>query len=156
LSLRHRKAERRQWELSDVMVLTETITFDSDGYHSSCNLTEQVRDIVYKSGIQQGMVFIFFRHTTGAIMIVEHEAGFIVDLEETLERLVPRSLEFKHHMRDYDQNGRSHVLASLLNTTVSVPFHNGDLLLGTYQDIFVIDFQAEPKSREVIVQIIGE
>ena len=138
------------------MVYTQSIHFDSEGNWYSLNITEQVRKIVANSGIKNGMVLIFFQHTTGCVIIVEHEAGFLVDMEDTLERLVPSNGVYAHHMREYDQNGAAHVRTALMPPSILVPVVNKDLPLGEYQDILVVDMQPERKARSVLVQVMGE
>jgi len=137
-------------------VITEKIILDSDGGFSSFILTEQVRSFVHSSGVKEGFALVFFQHTTGAVMIVEHEAGFLVDLEDTLERLVPGKSGYKHHMVGYDLNGAMHVRNSLLNSSVQIPISGGDLLLGQYQDIMVLDMQRERSPRHLVFQVYGE
>jgi len=89
-------------------------------------------------------------------MIVEHEAGFLVDLEDTLERLIPSNGKYAHHLREYDRNGAAHVRTAIMPPSIAVPVVAGDLALGEYQDILVIDMQPERKSRSILVQIVGD
>jgi secondary thiamine-phosphate synthase enzyme len=138
------------------MIVTEKLTLLSEGDFYTINITEQVRAVVAASGIMEGSVLVFFQHTTGAVMIVEHEAGILVDLENTLERMVPSDGDYEHHRRGFDENGASHVRMGLLNASVTVPVLDGDLLLGTYQEILVVDFQTEREPRRVVVQVTGE
>jgi secondary thiamine-phosphate synthase enzyme len=137
------------------MVHTQIIRFDSEGNWYSLNITEQVRQIVSDSGIINGMVCLFFQHTTGCLIIVEHEAGFLVDLADTMERLVPGDGVYKHHMREYDHNGAAHVRTAMMPPSIVVPVIDGDLSLGEYQDILAVDMQQEPKPRTVLVQVMG-
>jgi secondary thiamine-phosphate synthase enzyme len=138
------------------MVFTQNIHFDSEGTWFSLNITEHVRKIVANSGINNGMALVFFQHTTGCVVVIEHEAGFLVDLEDTMERLVPSNGVYAHHMREYDQNGAAHVRTAILPPSITVPVVNGDLALGEYQDILVVDMQPERKARSVLVQVMGE
>jgi secondary thiamine-phosphate synthase enzyme len=138
------------------MVYTQTIHFDSEGNWYSLNITEQVRKIIANSGIKNGMALIFFQHTTGCVLIIEHEAGFLVDMEDTIERLVPSDGVYKHHMREYDHNGAAHVRTVIMPPSIVVPVNNEDLSLGEFQDILVVDMQPERKERTVLVQVMGE
>jgi secondary thiamine-phosphate synthase enzyme len=138
------------------MVKTKRMTFDSDGGFSPLVITEQARAFVADSGLRAGALTVYLQHTTGAVMIVEHEAGFLVDLEDTLERLVPLEAEYRHHLVGYDRNGAVHVRNALLHSSVTVPVENGELLLGTYQDIMVLDMQRERAPRSVVLQVMGE
>lgn len=137
-------------------ILTKKLTLLSEGDFYTTNITEQVRAVVRASGVQEGVVSVFYQHTTGAILIIEHEAGILVDLEDVLERMIPIFHDYKHHLRGYDENGAAHARAALLNRSVSVPLLDGDLLLGTYQEILAIDMDPKVKTRTVIVQVMGE
>lgn len=138
------------------MVLTEKLTLVSEGGFYAINVTEQVRAVVKAAGIREGAALVFYRHTTGAVMIVEHDAGILVDLEDVLEKIVPVAYDYKHHLRGFDTNGAAHVRTALLSVSVTVPVVDGDLLLGTYQEIVVVDMEPEGRPRTVIVQVMGE
>lgn len=138
------------------MVYNETFNFESRGGFFPLNITGQVSGIVQRSGIQNGMALVFYQHTTGGVIIIEHEAGFVVDLEDALERLAPHSAAYAHHLRGFDQNGPAHVRNAFIPPSVSIPVLCGDLGLGEYQDILVLDMQPELKKRTVLVQVIGE
>jgi len=138
------------------VVRTETMTIDSDGGFSAFVITEKARSFVAGSGVNEGSFSVFLQHTTGAVMIIEHEAGVLVDLEDVLERLVPRDADYRHHQVGYDRNGAVHIRSALLSSSVVVPVMNGALLLGTYQDIMVLDMQRERAPRSLVLQVIGE
>lgn len=138
------------------MIHRKELSLISEGNFHAFNVTEQVRQVVAQSGIRDGSALIFYRHTTGAVMIVEHEAGILVDLENVLEKVVPVAADYKHHLRGYDTNGAAHVRTALLSISTTVPVVDGDLLLGSYQEILVIDMDSGWKAREVLVQVTGE
>jgi secondary thiamine-phosphate synthase enzyme len=138
------------------MIHTETLTLISDGRFHAFNVTEDVRAAVRAAGIRAGVALVFYRHTTGAVMLVEHEAGMLLDLEEVLEQITPVARDYKHHLRGVDLNGAAHVRTALMNASVTVPVLDGDLAVGTYQDIVVLDMDPEPRPRTVIVQVMGE
>ncbi len=138
------------------MIHTEKFTFISEGKFYAVNVTEQVRKAIQAAGIQNGMALVFYRHTTGAVMVVEHEAGILVDLEDTLEKIAPVAYEYKHHMRGFDTNGAAHIRTALLNVSVTVPVIDGDLGIGTWQEILVIDMEPQGRPRTVIIQVSGE
>jgi secondary thiamine-phosphate synthase enzyme len=138
------------------MVKTRTIEVESPGKFSTLVITEEAKGFVAESGLREGSLTVFFQHTTGAVMIVEHEAGFLVDLEDVLERLVPLEGDYRHHLVGYDRNGAVHVRSALLSASVTVPVQDGNLLLGTYQDIMVLDMQRESSPRSLVLQVIGE
>ena len=138
------------------MVKTGRIQIESSGKFSTFVITEEAKRFVSESGLREGALTVFLQHTTGSVMIVEHEAGFLVDLEDTLERLVPLEGDYRHHLVGYDRNGAVHVRSALLSASVTVPVQDGKLLLGTYQDIMVLDMQRENLPRSLILQVAGE
>ena len=138
------------------MVYTETYSFESEGNFYSLNITEQVRIIVQRSEIMQGIVLVFYQHTTGGVVIIEHEAGFLVDLEDSIKRLVPSDGDYAHHLREYDLNGAAHVQTVIIPPSITVPLVAGDLALGEYQDILVVDMQPALKMRTILIQVVGE
>jgi secondary thiamine-phosphate synthase enzyme len=138
------------------MIQTKQITIESYGNFSVVNITDQVREFVRSSGLQHGQVLVYYKHTTGAVWIGEHEPGIIADLQAMFERVAPVSQEYLHHLRGYDFNGHAHMRSTLMTISVNVPFVDGELLLGTYQEILVLDDQTELGSRQVVLQVIGE
>ena len=138
------------------MVISSQITLQSDGHFNVINITDKVKDFVQSSGIQHGHVQIFFQHTTGAVIIGEHEAGIMADLQELLERITPTNYDYKHHIRKVDFNGHAHLRAALMQTSVTVPIVDGKMTLGTYQEILVIDDQVDQEPRSLMLQVMGE
>lgn len=137
------------------MVHTEELTLISEGDFQAFNVTDRVREVVAASGVREGSVLVFYRHTTGAVLIVEHEAGILVDLEDVLEKVVPIAADYKHHLRGFDSNGAAHVRTALLGVSATVPLVDGELLMGTYQEILVVDMDPGEKARHVVVQVMG-
>lgn len=138
------------------MIATKQIELDSRGYFSVTNITDRVREFALSTGVKQGQVLVFYRHTTGAVIIGEHEPGIIADIQEMFERVAPMTHKYFHHLRDVDFNGHAHVRSALMATNVVVPIADGQLLLGTYQEILVIDDQTDPAPRFVVIQVSGE
>jgi secondary thiamine-phosphate synthase enzyme len=138
------------------MIATKQIELDSHGFFSVTNITDQVRDFVKSTGIQHGQALVFYRHTTGAVIIGEHEPGIIADIQEMFERIAPMKHEYIHHLRAVDFNGHAHVRSALMTINVVIPVFEGQLLLGTYQEILVIDDQTDPAPRYVVIQVSGE
>lgn len=138
------------------MVKTQQIKLHSNGRFNVLNITNQVRDFLTSSGLKDGQVCVFFQHTTGAVIIGEHEAGIIADLEDMLERITPTDYAYLHHLRDVDYNGHAHLRAALMQTSVSIPFMDGKMVLGSFQDILVIDDQVDQEPRYLVLQAIGE
>ena len=109
-----------------------------------------------ESGLTGGTVTVFIPGSTAGVTTVEYEPGLVADLGNLWERIAPRGIDYQHDQRWHDGNGHSHVRASLLGASLAVPFHNGKLLLGTWQQIIVVDFDNRARSRQVILQIMGE
>ena len=130
-------------------------SISSQGNHHVLNITSQVADSVQQSGVDSGVATVFVTGSTAGVTTVEFEPGLVSDLETAFDRLVPRELEYRHHERWGDDNGHSHVRASLLGPSLAVPFNRGRLELGTWQQIVLIDFDTRPRDREYLVQIVG-
>jgi secondary thiamine-phosphate synthase enzyme len=139
-----------------MMVLTRVLSVLSEGNFYSEVITERVRDVVKQSGIREGVAFVFYKHTTGGVIIIEHETGVLVDIQDLLERILPSAGDYAHHKRGYDVNGAAHVGVALLGVSVHVPVLEGDLQLGDFQEIVVLDMDTTRRERSVIVQVIGE
>jgi secondary thiamine-phosphate synthase enzyme len=120
------------------------------------NITHLVNEFVVSTGIREGQLVVFYKHTTGSIIIDEHEAGVIADLERTLELITPTDGKYYHHLREVDFNGYAHIRAALMPISVTIPIYEGRLVLGTHQEIQVVDNQPEELPRFVVLQIIGE
>jgi secondary thiamine-phosphate synthase enzyme len=138
------------------MVVTAEIRVSAKGFCDIHNITDEVIRAVRQSGVTNGVATVFTPSATSAITTVEYESGMLADLADLLERIAPQAGTYKHNLRWDDGNGFSHVRAALLGPSVSVPFGNGQLMLGTWQQIAFIDFDNRPRARRIIVQIIGE
>ena len=138
-------------------MIVQTTQFDLDtcGNFSVVNVTEQVRDFVQASGLHEGQVLVFYKHTTGAVLVAEHEAGIIADWQAMFEAISPVNGSYYHHLRAVDFNAFAHLRSALMTVSVNIPIVAGDLVLGTYQDILVIDDQSDPANRKLIVQVMG-
>ena len=134
-----------------MIAVTEEIHFNTKGEIDIIDLTYDVEKIVDKSGVMTGTATVFIPGATGAITTIEYEPNLIQDFKDLLEELVPSSKHYRHPV-----NGRSHLRASLIGPSVSVPISNGRLLLGTWQQIVFLELDTRPRSRRVIVQIVGE
>ena len=138
------------------MVISKDISIRSKGETDIIDITADVAGILKKAGLKNGIVNIFVPGATGAITTVEYEPGLIADLKAAFEKLAPRQGKYAHNERWNDGNGFSHVRASLLGPSITVPFTDGGLILGTWQQIIFIDFDNKPRSRKITVQIMGE
>lgn len=120
------------------------------------DITGRVQDIVSKSRVSNGLACVFVVGSTAAVTTVEHEPGLVKDLQEAMDRLYPKDIDYEHHKRWGDGNGHSHVRASLVGPSLTVPIREGRLLLGTWQQIVFMELDNKPRTREVAVQIVGE
>ncbi len=119
------------------------------------DITDMVEEVVRRSGIKEGIVNIFVPGSTGAITTIEYEPGLLHDLPAALERVAPSQAYYKHEERWHDGNGRSHVKASMIGPEITVPFENGRLMLGTWQQIVFIECDVRARKRKIIVTVMG-
>ena len=120
------------------------------------DLTAEISRIVAASGIGAGTVHVFNVGSTGAIGVIEFEPGLERDLPEILDRLMPPSLDYGHEQAWHDGNGHSHLQATLLGPSLTVPIADGQLILGTWQQIFHLECDVRPRQRRLIVTVYGE
>jgi len=121
------------------------------------DITDQVRNAVKKSGIKDGIVNVHVAGSTGAISTVEYEPGLVKhDIEEFLEKIIPYNENYNHHRTWGDHNGAGHLRSFLLKTSMTFPFQNQKLLLGTWQQICFVECDEKPRHREIYATIIGE
>ena len=120
------------------------------------DITGRVQEIVSKSKVKDGLACVFVVGSTAAVTTVEHEPGLVSDMQEAMERLYPRDKDYEHHRRWGDGNGHSHIRASFVGPSLTVPIADGKLVLGTWQQIVFMEFDNKPRSREVAVQVVGE
>ena len=126
------------------------------GFNDVHDLTPKVNEIVQHSALTRGMVNVFVPGSTAGITTIEFESGAIEDLKKAIERLVPQDGHYDHNARWGDGNGFSHVRAALIGPSLTIPFSNKELQLGTWQQIVLVDFDNRPRTRKVQVQIVGE
>jgi secondary thiamine-phosphate synthase enzyme len=138
------------------MVATKKISLQSKGNCDIIDITPQVEQQVVESEINSGTATLFVAGSTAGITTIEFEPGLLSDFKGMWERNIPRNIPYDHDRRWGDGNGYSHVRASLLGASLVVPFNNKRLTLGTWQQIVVVDFDNRPRSRQIILQIIGE
>jgi secondary thiamine-phosphate synthase enzyme len=138
------------------MVITENIRFTTRGNGQAVDITDQVAGKIARSELDAGAVTIFTPSATSALTTIEYESGAIADLQTLFDRLVPEELEYRHNLRWGDGNGHSHVRAALLGPSLTVPFVDKKLTLGTWQQIVFLDFDVRPHDRSLVLQIIGD
>ncbi|OGS57259.1 MAG: secondary thiamine-phosphate synthase enzyme [Euryarchaeota archaeon RBG_19FT_COMBO_56_21] len=120
------------------------------------DITAKVQDIVTESRVRKGLACIFVVGSTAAVTTVEHESGLVQDMQDAMERLYPKDVEYEHHRRWGDGNGHSHIRASFVGPSLTVPVTDGALVLGTWQQIVFMEFDNKPRTREVVVQVVGD
>jgi secondary thiamine-phosphate synthase enzyme len=138
------------------MVIRKTIHIQTKGNCAMVDITPQVAGEISDSQIQSGIATLFVSGSTAGITTIEHESGLVHDFEAMWDRNVPRNASYRHDQRWGDGNGFSHVRASLLGPSLVVPFTDKKMALGTWQQIIVVDFDNRPRSREIIIQLLGE
>jgi secondary thiamine-phosphate synthase enzyme len=137
-------------------VLGREIDIETKEENQIINITADVEDIILKSELKDGIVCIFVGGSTGAITTMEFEPGLLEDVPAALERIAPANDKYQHHERWNDGNGHSHVKAAIMGPGITVPFRNCQPVLGTWQQIVFIELDVKPRSRKIIVQLIGE
>lgn len=133
------------------------LEFETKGHTDIIDLTNDVQAVIDGQGFDEGNASIFVIGSTGAITTVEYEPGLVkTDLPAFFEKIAPYKFDYAHHGTWGDDNGASHVRASLLGSSLEVPFVKGKLILGTWQQIIFVDFDTHPRSRRVVVQLTGK
>jgi secondary thiamine-phosphate synthase enzyme len=128
---------------------------ETPGNGEIVDLTEGVRSIVRTSEVDRGIVTVFATGSTVAVTTMEYEPGGVSDLQDLLDRLVPQQGEYQHNRRNHDTNAHAHLRAAVIGPSESIPLLDGALVLGTWQQIVLIDFDDRPRQRVVTVQIIS-
>jgi secondary thiamine-phosphate synthase enzyme len=138
------------------MVFQEQLTISTSGHGVMHDLTEQVAAVVARSKVRTGIVHVFNTGSTGAVGVIEFEPGLQKDLPAILDRLMPPSRDYGHEQAWHDGNGHSHLQATVLGQGLTVPVGEGKLLLGTWQQIFLLECDTRPRERVVVVTVLGE
>lgn len=139
-----------------MVVVSKTIKIHSKGENDIIDITNDLEKIVQDSKIKSGMVTIFVSGSTGALTTIEFEPGLVKDFPEMLERLAPKDIEYGHEQMWHDGNGHSHVKASLVGPSLTIPFTESKLLLGTWQQVVFVELDTRSRNRNLVLQIIGE
>jgi len=137
-------------------MIFETITKETQGNTDIIDITPDVREKLRQSNFRQGAVLLFVPGSTGALTTIEYEPGLLEDLPEFFERIIPSNKAYHHDRTWGDANGYAHLRASLLGPSLNIPFYQGELTLGTWQQIIFLDFDNRPRHRKIILQILGE
>lgn len=137
-------------------IITEQISLKTKGNCDILNITDKVTDILHTSGFKAGNATVFVVGSTASISTIEYEPGLKKDLPEILEKFIPSGRNYHHNSTWGDHNGHSHLRSTLFGCSQTIPFTKGELLLGTWQQLILIDFDERPRTRKVVIQLIGE
>lgn len=139
------------------MIVVETeLGVKTRGELDIVDVTGEIEKIVSKTGIKNGIANVFVPGSTGAVTTIEYEPGLLKDFPNALERLAPRSAEYEHEKAWHDGNGHSHVRASIIGPSITIPIRDGALRLGTWQQVVFVELDVRPRSRRLVVTCLGE
>jgi secondary thiamine-phosphate synthase enzyme len=139
-----------------IKIHSRTFTQKTSGFCDIIDITTQVRDEIEKEQIRAGLATVFVSGSTAALTTIEFESGLVQDLKEFVEKLIPSDRRYHHDDRWGDDNGFSHLRAALFGPSLAIPIENGRPVLGTWQQIVLLDFDNRPRTREIMVQLMGE
>ncbi len=137
-------------------VKTLSLSFRTQGHADILDITSQVAGQIRQSGLNNGTVTLFSPSSTSALTTVEYESGCLEDLRRLFDEILPPNRTYAHNARWHDGNGHSHARSALLKTSLTIPFVEGRLTLGTWQQIIFVDFDNKPRRRELVLQVMGE
>jgi len=132
------------------------VNIETNGDVDIVDITSDVQDVISKSKIKDGIVCVFVPGSTGSITSIEYEPGLMKDFPRILEKIAPKGIHYDHHKTWHDDNGHSHVRASLMGPSTTFPIRNGKLIHGTWQQLVFVELDTGPRNRNIIVQIVGE
>lgn len=136
-------------------IRTRTFTISSEGFCDIQDLTPQILELLAAEQLEDGSVLVFVAGSTGGVTTIEYESGALADLRAAIERMAPSEMRYAHDARWGDGNGFSHVRAALLKPDLEIPVAGGELLLGTWQQVVLCDFDNHPRRRRVVCQLRG-
>jgi secondary thiamine-phosphate synthase enzyme len=138
------------------MVVTGEISLRTQGNGDTLDITAKVEKFILDSKLTNGIVTVFVNGSTAGVTTIEFEPGVVGDFNKLWERLAPKNITYDHNERWGDGNGYAHVRASLLGASLTIPFTDRKMALGTWQQIILVDFDNRPRQRTVVVQVMGE
>jgi len=139
-----------------VAVITKHVQVVSGGENDVIDLTQDVQRCINETKLANGVAILFVSGSTGALTTMEYEPGLVKDFPEMLERVAPKSHEYEHQKAWHDNNGHSHVKASLVGPSLTIPFVDGKLALGTWQQVVFVELDVRSRTRRIVLQIVGE
>jgi secondary thiamine-phosphate synthase enzyme len=136
--------------------VSEEINLETSGEGDMKNITDNLNELLIATGLKIGLLTVFVPGSTAVLTTIEYEPGLIADFPSALERLIPKNIPYEHDKTWHDGNGHSHIKSSIIGPSITVPFNRSTLLLGTWQQIVMVEMDVRRRSRRLIVQIIGE
>jgi secondary thiamine-phosphate synthase enzyme len=137
-------------------VITKRVRLGLSRENDIVNITGRTSEAIEESKLENGIITVFVAGSTAAITTIEYEPGLRHDFPEMLSRIAPKDIQYYHNRTWHDGNGHSHVRASLVGPSLTIPFSNGDLIIGTWQQIVMLEMDTRPRERDIILQILGE
>ena len=138
-----------------MQTLLDESTIETRGDNDVIDVSDRAQHVVTGAGLRDGLCTVFVAHSTCGMTIVEAEPGCVTDLDRVLNAITPPTDRYEHNVRNHDTNGHAHIRAALVGPSVTIPFSNGRLCLGTWQRIVCVDFDDRPRSRRLLVQLLG-
>jgi secondary thiamine-phosphate synthase enzyme len=138
------------------MIEKKTVVLETKAGTDIVDITPKVSEILRESKIKSGIACVFVPGSTASISTMEYEPNLVRDVKRALEKIAPENGDYEHHKTWGDDNGFSHVRACLMKPGISVPFENRKLMLGTWQNIIILDFDTKPREREIFLTVIGD
>lgn len=143
-------------ELYSMKIISDSLSFSTKGFNDMKDLTGPVSQRLAATRLKNGIVNLFIPGSTAGLTTIEYESGLEEDFAEFMEKILPSDVGYSHDKKWGDGNGFSHVRAALIGPSLTVPFSDGRLNLGTWQQIVFVDFDNRPRSRNVLLQIMGD
>jgi secondary thiamine-phosphate synthase enzyme len=137
-------------------VITKRVRLGLSRENDIVNITGRTSEAIEESKLENGIITVFVAGSTAAITTIEYEPGLRHDFPEMLSRIAPKDIQYYHNRTWHDGNGHSHIRASLVGPSLTIPFSNGDLIIGTWQQIVMLEMDTIPRERDIILQILGE
>ena len=137
-------------------IFTHEIQINTKGNCDIKNITSEITDFIIKSGIKEGQCTVFSIGSTAGITTIEYEPGLLKDIPKLLDKLIPSSVKYNHDDTWGDGNGHSHLRSALFKTSLTIPVYKGELTLGIWQQVVLIDFDNRSRTRRIVIQILGE
>ncbi len=139
-----------------MQIITKRTSIETSGGVDLKDISRDLQKALKDSGLKEGSLVVFVPGSTAAVTTIEYEPGLVADIKRALEQIAPAGIPYEHDQRWHDGNGHSHVRAAFLKPSLTIPFVNGSLLLGTWQQVVLIELDVRPRTRTVVIQLIGD